>query len=137
MGNRHWDAGDHYKYIAVYVDNLLIVSKAPQGIINTLEGEPSKFKLKGTGEVKYHLVSDFFREEDGALRMGPRKHIERMATQHKRPFGSEPKRNVTSPLERNNNPELLDEDRMKKYQSLIGALQWCITLGDLTLPRRS
>ena len=37
-------------------------------------------------------------------------------------------------MERNDHPELddselLDEDGMKKYQSLIGTLQWCITLG--------
>ena len=128
------DAGDHYEYIAVYVDDLLIASRAPQSIIDALEGEPCKFKLKGTGEVKYHLGNDFFRDEDGVLCVGPRKYIERMATQHERLFGSEPKRNVTSPLERNDHPELddselLDEDGMKKYQSLIGTLQWCITLG--------
>ena len=65
------DAGDHYKYIAVYVNNLLIASKAPQGIINALEGEPCKFKLKGTGEVKYHLGNDFFRDEDGVMCVSP------------------------------------------------------------------
>ena len=28
------DAGDHYEYIAVYVNDLLIASKAPQAIID-------------------------------------------------------------------------------------------------------
>jgi len=39
------DCGDHYKYIAVYVDDLLIASKGPSSIIKTLSDE-HKFKLK-------------------------------------------------------------------------------------------
>jgi hypothetical protein len=34
------DMGDHYKYIAVCIDDLLIVSKDPKSIINTLESKP-------------------------------------------------------------------------------------------------
>ena len=114
------DAGDHYEHIGVYVDDLLIASKAPQAIINALEAEPCMFKLRGTGKVKCHLGNDFFRDEDGVICVGPQKYIERMATQHEHLFGSEPKRNITLPLERNDHPELddlelLDEDRMKKY----------------------
>ena len=41
------DCGDHYEYIAVYVDDLMIASKNPQAIIDSLEGEPVKFTLKG------------------------------------------------------------------------------------------
>ena len=49
-------------------------------------------------------------------------------------FGEKPKLNVTSPLEKNDHPELdtselLDEDGIRQYQSLIGALQWAISLG--------
>ena len=48
------ERGDQYKYIAVYVDNLRIVSKDPESIITALE-KKYNFKLKGTGEVKFHL----------------------------------------------------------------------------------
>jgi hypothetical protein len=41
---------NHYKYIAVYVDDLAIASKCPAGIIRALT-EDYKFKLKGAGLI--------------------------------------------------------------------------------------
>jgi len=46
--------GDHYEYIAVYVDDLMIASKDPEAIIGALQGE-HKLKLKGTGPTTFHL----------------------------------------------------------------------------------
>jgi hypothetical protein len=56
-----------------------------------------------------------------------------MVHQYEALFGEKPSHKVTSPLEKND-PELdtsplLDDDRISKYQSLIGVLQWAITLG--------
>ena len=48
------DMGDHYDYIAVYVDDLMIASKEPEKIIHQLE-VTHKFKLKGTGPIEFHL----------------------------------------------------------------------------------
>jgi hypothetical protein len=46
-GEGHLDErqGDHYEYVAVYVDDLLIASREPQSIITALE-TTHKFKLK-------------------------------------------------------------------------------------------
>jgi hypothetical protein len=49
-------------------------------------------------------------------------------------FGSKPTRKVTSPLEKNDHPELddselLEPEEVRQYQSLIGSLQWAISLG--------
>ncbi len=49
-------------------------------------------------------------------------------------FGEQPKQNIQSPLEKNDHPELdasefLDDEGIAQYQSLIGILQWTITLG--------
>jgi hypothetical protein len=57
-----------------------------------------------------------------------------MCEEYERLFGSPPKQTVTSPLEKNDHPELdaseiLDIDGIKQYQSLIGTLQWTVTLG--------
>ena len=128
------DMGDHYEYIASYVDDLAIASKNPQAIIDALEGAPHNFKLKGTGPMTFHLGCDYFRDADGTLCAGPRTYIERMVAQYESLFGCKPKMNVSSPLEKNDHPELddsdlLDEDDIVKYQSLIGVLQWAITLG--------
>ena len=51
---------DHYEYIAVYVDDLAIVSRNPQSIIDVLINK-YKFKLKGTGPIEFYLGCDCFR----------------------------------------------------------------------------
>ena len=66
------DMGDHYECIGVYVDDLIIASRNPKGIIDALTAKPHKFKLKGTGEVDFHLGCDYFRDDDGTLCVGPR-----------------------------------------------------------------
>ena len=66
--------------------------------------------------------------------IGPRpSDIEKMLANYERLFGGPPKQNVTSPIEKGNHPELdntelLDDEGINKYQSLIGALQWVITI---------
>jgi hypothetical protein len=74
------DKGDHYEYIAVYVDDLAITSRNPQGIIDALEATPHSLKLKGTGPLLFHLGCDFFRDNEGTLCFGPKKYIEKMET---------------------------------------------------------
>jgi len=125
--------GDHYECTACYVDDLLIASRQPQGIIDQLQSAPHSFKLKGTGPITFHLGCDFFRDETRTLCFGPRKHIERLARQYLDMFGENPKQ-ASSPLEKNDHPELdtsplLDADDTAKYQSLVGALLWAISLG--------
>jgi len=71
------DMGDHYEYIAVYVDDLMIVGKDPDSIIKVLI-EKYQFKLKGTGPTEFHLGCDFFRGEEGVLCYAPKKYIEKI-----------------------------------------------------------
>ena len=71
------DKGDHYEYIAMYVDDLLIASRNPELIIEILMKEHN-FKLKGTGPISFHLGCDFNRDEDGTLCYAPKKYIEKM-----------------------------------------------------------
>ena len=71
------DKDDHYEYIARYVDDLAIVSKDPRTIVDTLS-ERYQLKLKGSGPIKYHLGSDFHRDENGIICMSPSKYIIRM-----------------------------------------------------------
>jgi len=129
---------DHYEYIACYVDDLLIASKKPQAIIDALTAAPNNFKLKGTGPTTFHLGCDFFRDEDGVLCVGPMTYIERMCMQYESIFGTKPKAAYTSPLTGNDHPELdeselLEGEDIQRYQSLIGILQWTISLGRLDI----
>ena len=125
-------AGDCYEYIAVYVDDLAIAAKDPAEIVRQLR-EEYNFKLKGDGPLDYHLGCNFFRDPDGVLCYGPKKYISKIMINYERLFGEKPKE-YSSPLEKGDHPELdtsdeLDHDGITKYQSLIGALQWLITLG--------
>jgi len=66
--------------------------------------------------------------------MTPWKYIEKMCATFEQLLGHPPKQVVTSPIEKNDHPELdtselLSHDDIKKYQSLIGALQWAVSFG--------
>ena len=121
-----------YANIAVYTDDLAIASRDPKKITDALEGQHG-FKLKGTGPIQYHLGCDYSRDPDGTLVCGPRRYIEKMIGAYELMFGEQP-RGYSSPLEKNDHPELDDSKELKdedvtKYQSMIGALQWAISLG--------
>jgi hypothetical protein len=129
--------GNIYEYVAVYVDDLAFAMREPQVFVDVLR-EKYKFKLKGTGDIAFHLGCDFYREDDGTLCMAPRKYIEKMLSNYERMFGEKPRLNVYSPLEKGDHPELddtelLDENGTQQYQSLIGSLQWSISLGRLDI----
>ena len=105
-----------------------IALASPKTLITTWQGPKFNFKIKGDGPITYHLGMDFARDESGNLCMQPRKYVEKMVDSYVRMFGKQPDQNVTSPLVRNDHPELdtteeLDEIGIKKYQSLIGSLQ--------------
>ena len=126
-----------YEYIAVYVDDLAIVARDPEGI-TTLLTDKYKFKLKGTGPIMYHLGMDFFRDDDGTLCIQPKKYIDKMMSSYFMMFGEKPKTNVSSPLEHGDHPELdttdlLGPEDIQKYQSLVGAMQWAVTIGRIDI----
>ena len=129
--------GEIYEYIAVYVDDLAVAAKDPASIVETLQ-EKYKFKLKGTGPLKYHLGMNFFRNDEGVLCMAPKQYLDRMMESYERFFGSKPKQNILSPLEKGDHPELdtselLDDEGVRKYQSLVGAMQWAVSIGRIDI----
>jgi len=126
------DAGDCYEYICVYVDDLMAIMKDPQGFFDTLSTKYG-YILKGVGQPEYHLGGNFGRDPDGTLFWGAKSYVEKMLGNYERLFGGPPKLQ-RSPLDKDDSPELdqsefLNEDQTKLYMSLIGALQWCVTLG--------
>ena len=126
-----------YEMVAVYVDDLAIGMKEPKVFLETLKSK-YKFKLKGSGPITFHLGCDFERSHDGTLCMSPQQYIDRLSMEYERMFGTKPHTRVTSPLEKNDHPEtddseLLDDFGVQQYQSLIGSLQWAVSLGRLDI----
>jgi hypothetical protein len=126
------DAGDHYEYVVVYVDDLIVVMKEPEAFFDKLRGDPWNYTLKGVGTPKYHLGGDFFKDKDGTQCYGGQTYVKRLLANYETMFGNVP-REYYSPLDKDDAPEL-DEtelcgpDGVGKYQSLIGALQWLVSL---------
>jgi hypothetical protein len=111
---------------------LCKIGKKPQQFFDSLINDHG-FKLKGVGIPKYHLCGDFFRDSDGTLPWGAHSYVSNMMTNYETMFGSKPKEFATPMIEKDH-PEIDTSDLLyalgiKQYESLIGALQWLVTLG--------
>jgi len=110
----------------VYFNDTALAAKDPKSITDLLQ-DHYLFKLKGMGPISFHLRCSFVRDNDGTLCMTPKQYIDKLLDTNERIFGTKPKQNITSPLEKGNHPELdmsneLDNHGIKNYQSLISAL---------------
>jgi hypothetical protein len=107
--------------------------KDPKELIDILEKQ-HKFKLKGNGPISFNLGMDFTRDEDNTLCISQTKHIDKLVKNYEKSFGMKPNTSVTSPLEKGDHPELDTSelctiDQITQDQSMIGALQWIVTIG--------
>ena len=127
------DDGDAWEYIVVYVDDIIIAMKDPKSFFDELQvHDKVGFKMKGVGLPTYHLGADFFRDNDGTLCLRSQPYAKRLCSNFERLYGEAPK-SVFSPLDHDDHPELDDSpfcgpEDTSKFQSLIGACQWMISL---------
>ena len=124
--------GTCYEYIAVYVDDLAIAAKDPQAFCNELK-KKYNLKLKGVGPLEYHLGCTYKKDPDGTLAADPRRYVNKILESYERMFKEKPRKS-RPPLEGGDHPELdtselCDEHQTKQFQTLIGQLQWLISLG--------
>jgi hypothetical protein len=76
---------------------------------------------------------DFTRDYDGTLCISPTKYIEKLIKNYEKSFVIKPKE-FASPLEKRDHPELdtsefCTTEQVAQYQSMIGSLQWIVTIG--------
>ena len=124
--------GTCYEYIAVYVDDLAIAAKDPQAFCNELK-KRYNLKLKGVGPLEYHLGCTYKKDPDGTLAADPRRYVNKILESYERMFKEKPRKSGP-PLEGGDHPELdtselCDDRQTKQFQTLIGQLQWLISLG--------
>ena len=84
--------------------------------------------------MEYHLGCDYKVDKDGTLVAQPTKNINKSLDLFKKMFPGENFISAKSPLEKNDhleldNSELCNEEQIMKYMSMIGQLQWAVTLG--------
>ena len=91
-------------------------------------------KVKGDGKLNYHLGADYFEDPDGTFLSQPRKYIDNLADTYRPLFNDDPPKGYKTPLDKNDHPELdtseiLEGDMAAKYLTMVGQLQWLVTLG--------
>ena len=122
-----------YEYITVYVDDLCIAAESPSAIIQIFKSK-YHLKVKGDGKLTYYLSADYFEDPDGTFVSQPKKYIDKLADTYKRLFNEDPPKGYKTPLDKNDHPELdtseiLEGDMAAKYLTMVGQLQWLVTLG--------
>ena len=127
------DMGDHYKYIGTFVDDVLLFSKKPEGILEKLKTKYG-YKLKNVGPPEYYNGADMlFNESTQCWEMSARTYIKNICEKIEKLFGITLK-NYGSPMETGDHPEIDETDllapqEISQYQMLVGCAQWTVTLG--------
>ena len=126
------DAGDVYKYLVVYVDDLIAIMKDHKAFFDELQRSPHSYTFNGLTEPRYHLGADYFHDKDGTLCFGAQTYVKRLLTNFESLYRELPCKEK-SPLAKNDHPELdtsdvCTPDDIAKFHSIIGACQWMITL---------
>ena len=120
-----------YEYIAVYVDDLCIAAESRSTII---QSQNTIYRSQGDGKLTYHLGADYFEDPDGTFVSQPKKYIDKLADTYRRLFNEDPPKGYKTPLDKNDHPELdtseiLEGNMAAKYLTMVGQLQWLVTLG--------
>ena len=131
------DAGDHYEYIAKYIDDLLIVSSNPMKIIEQVQRPAGPYDLKGTGVPEYYLGGDVHCTYSGdritELWTSAKTYIKRITEKVERLMEWR-LRHLVNPMNPDYHPEVdesefLVGDDVSKYRMMVGSLNWLVTLG--------
>jgi hypothetical protein len=111
---------------------MMFIGKEHQTFFDSLFNDHG-FKSKGVGIPKYHLGCDFYRDSDGTLSWGAHSYVFKMLINFETVFGSKPIEFATPMIEKDHSmietSYILVAHGIKHCRSLIGALQWLVTLG--------
>ena len=131
------DMGDHYEYLATYVDDILVFGRKPLETIKELQ---KHYVLKGIGVPEYYLggnideIQDREWNEHGiSTALSARTYIESCTKKLENLVGKQfPKQ--TTPMLEGYHPELDDSPLLTtqdatKYRAILGSAGWCVTLG--------
>ena len=133
------DCTTHWEYVATWVDDLMYIGHHPDQYFGQLR--EIGFKLKGVGEPEHHLGGDFKYVDttEHVFTWGSTTFVKKMIQKYEVMFGETvPKREVHSPLEPGDHPELdltelCDGQEINKYQSMIGDMQWAVSMGRIDI----
>jgi hypothetical protein len=110
----------------------MMLGKIPKYFFTKLTDQ-YKYKIMGVVTPTYHLGGDSFHDKYNILAWVTSLYFKKIITNYKIVFNELPPESSLSMTEKDH-LELdltneLDPDGIKKYQSLIGILQWLVTIG--------
>jgi hypothetical protein len=127
----------HYEYIARYVDDVMAFSKDPMKIMKDLE---QTYVMKGVGSPRYYLGGDILELDEQWQKQGvfysfsASTYIENSVPKLAKMLGVAKFAKKSTPMDPEYHPELdetplLCPDDVSKYRSVVGSLNWVLTLG--------
>ena len=130
------DKGTHYEYLASYVDDILVWSKQPMAVMDKLK---EIYTMKGVGVPEYYLggnveyLDEHWAKDGKFVALSAKTYIQNVIPKFEELLG-ETFRAIKTPMEENYHPEtddspLLDSENASKFRSIIGSINWIITLG--------
>ena len=131
------DAGDHYEYVAKYIDDILIMSRNPKSILESLQKPKGPYDFKGVGSPEYYLGGDIriYYEGDSIveLSLSSKTYVKRICDKIKGLMGWKLK-GYMNPMDPNFHAEIddsnyLEGDDISIYRMMVGSLNWLVTLG--------
>ena len=131
------DAGDHYEYVATYVDDLLVWSRDCDSIIDTVKDQ---YILKGVGSPDYYLGGNVTPLDEAWNRKGcftalsAETYIENVVEKLQKMAGVSQFKAPGAPMRDTYHPEcdtsrLLEPAEASMYRAFIGSGNWVVTLG--------
>ena len=132
---KHQDG--HYEYIARFVDDVVAFAKDPMAVMQELA---KTYVMKGVGAPRYYLGGDVLELNEQWMSQGlthafsAETYIHQILPKMAELLGLQQFAKRETPMDVNYHPELdtsplLDVDGIAKYRSLIGSLNWILTLG--------
>ena len=129
--------GNHYEYIARFVDDVIAFSKNPMVIMEELK---KTYIMKGVGKPQYYLggdvvdTSEDWHKEEIKVAFSAETYIQNCLPKLAKLMNLETFKKANTPFDSNYHPELDDSpfvspEQISVYRSLIGSANWMITLG--------
>ncbi len=118
-----------YDYRSTYVDDFLITAKDPDKYMAFFQ---TVYTIKDPGEPKFCLLANYIRSPNGKWFIMAKQYLKEAINQIEKKFEILIQEE-NPPIKTDDHPEeddspLLDNMLHKEYQSLIGMLQWAVTL---------
>ena len=134
------ECGDHYEYVATYVDDLLVFSRKPLEIIQEVQKD---YILKGVGKPEYYLggnvdeLDEHWTQRGVFTALSARTYIKNVIGKLEQMVGKEFAKE-RSPMSEAYHPEMdetpfVSAERASMYRALIGSGNWVVTLGRMDI----